>query len=102
MCRLAEAEFAADASAAKAARDWIAELLERWELGGLAETASLLTSETVTNAVRHTAGAPTVIAAVADGVIEVAVVDHDPTSAPQMSRVEDALATSGRGLAIAS
>ena len=100
MCRLAEAEFAADAAAPGAARTWITGLLEAWDLPALAETAALLASETVTNAVRHAASAPTVTVAVSDGVVEVGVTDRDPDSSPHMKWAGDPMATSGRGLAI--
>ena len=82
MCRLAETEFAADATAAKAARDWIAALLEHWDLPELAETAALLVSETVTNAIRHAGSSPIVTAAMTDGVVEVGVMDRDKAHAP--------------------
>jgi anti-sigma regulatory factor (Ser/Thr protein kinase) len=102
MCRLAEAEFAADAATAKAARDWVAGVLELWDLTEpeLTETAALLTSETVTNAVRHAASAPTVTAAMTDGVVEIGVSDRESGTSPHVSMVDDPLATGGRGLAI--
>ncbi len=100
MCRLAEAEFAADATAPKAARDWIVEQLENWELTDLRDAAELLISEIVTNAIRHAGSVPTVTAAVSDGVVEVGVTDRDPAHAPHITWVADPLATSGRGMAI--
>ncbi len=71
-----------------------------WDLPDVVETAALLASETVTNAVRHAGSAPTVTIAVSDGVVEVGVTDRDGARSPHLSWAEDPMATSGRGLAI--
>jgi anti-sigma regulatory factor (Ser/Thr protein kinase) len=62
MCRLACIEFEADHSVPSEARQWIAEVLEHWELPALSATAMLLTSELVTNAIRHANSGPIVMA----------------------------------------
>ena len=48
-----EAELASNPSATAAARALLREALETWELDGFGEVTELLTSELVTNAVRH-------------------------------------------------
>ncbi len=100
MCRLAEIEFPIDTATPKAARQWVTGLLERWELTELVETASLLISEVVTNAMQHAGSAPTVTAAVAEGILEVGVTDRDPEGWPHESMSGDPMAVGGRGLAI--
>jgi anti-sigma regulatory factor (Ser/Thr protein kinase) len=100
MCRIAQAEFAADSSAPSAARHWVSGLLDRWELSSLSDMATLLTSELATNAVRHTRSAPTVTAAAADGVLEIAVADRDPNHLPGISHAQQTTQPGGRGLAI--
>ena len=102
MCRLARAEFASEPSAPAAARHWLSALLGRWELLSLADTALLLTSEVVTNAIRHvddTSGAE-VRASVADGFMEIGVVDGTPGLLPRLTAAADPTATTGRGLPI--
>lgn len=78
MCRVAQRQFNASATAVPSTRHWLIELLRRWEADDLVDTAELLTSELVTNAVRHSEGAPTVLVAMAGGWLEVAVSDDEP------------------------
>ncbi len=68
----------------------------------MADTADLLTSEIVTNVIRHVnAGSgPRVRAAVADGYLEIGVVDGGPERLPHLTTTADPGATGGRGLAI--
>ena len=80
------------------ARHFVAGCLRRWGFAQRVDDAELLTSELVTNAVRH-AGAPVVVRVgqEADGVI-VAVQDPAPAlPTPRPAGPED---VSGRGLAI--
>jgi anti-sigma regulatory factor (Ser/Thr protein kinase) len=98
MCRLASAEFEAGNSTPSAARQWISRLLEHWELPALADTAKLLTSEMVTNAIRHGSSGPIVTASVADGSLEIGVTDSDAQRLPQRVITEDPWAAGGRGL----
>ena len=76
------------------------DLLERWELAHLSDLATLLTSEIVTNAVRHAESSPKLTVGVADGLLEVGVTDAAREQAPVMSDLVDSAAEGGRGLAI--
>ena len=100
MCRLAEAEFDEDDGTPAASRQWLAALLDRWELNALVETAALLVSEVVTNAMQHAGSSPRITAAVADGALEVGVTDREPSGSPRKRSADDPWATGGRGLAI--
>lgn len=51
----AECELAADKATPAAARTFVARMLRLWDCTDLEETASLLTSELVTNAILHAA-----------------------------------------------
>jgi hypothetical protein len=79
-------------------------LLRRWEADDLVDTAELLTSELVTNAVRHSEGAPTVVVAMAHGCLEVAVADDEPGHSHSVLTVGNPNGqpgrTGGRGLLI--
>jgi anti-sigma regulatory factor (Ser/Thr protein kinase) len=75
------------ASSAALARRWVAEYLERWDLAETTDVAKLLTSELVSNAVVHAGSGPSLVLAVADGVIEVGVTDNEPTL-PEATRPE--------------
>jgi anti-sigma regulatory factor (Ser/Thr protein kinase) len=95
------------ASSAIFARRWAAQHLERWELVEAAEVATLLTSELVTNAVVHAGSGPSLVLAVADGVIEVGVSDNElrlpgaprPKVATSGHEIDHSLlAEGGRGL----
>ena len=87
MCRLVAAQLEATVSAPAAARELVARYLERWELSQLAETAVLLTSEIVTNAVVHAHSGPSLVIAVADGSLEIGVSDHDHRDLPAAERL---------------
>lgn len=82
------------------ARHWVSDLLDRWELSHLSDLATLLTSEIVTNAVRHARSVPKLTVGVADGLLEVGVTDAVGDQPPVMSDSVDPTAESGRGLAI--
>ena len=100
MCRLAGAEFDEDDGTPAASRQWLAALLDRWELNALVETAALLVSEVVTNAMQHAGSSPRITAAVADGALEVGVTDREPSGSPRKRSADDPRAAGGRGLAI--
>jgi anti-sigma regulatory factor (Ser/Thr protein kinase) len=96
MCRVVSRELGRTTAAVAAARAFVAEALRRWELESLVPDAVLLTSELVTNSIRHARTEVTVTIAVADGVVEVGVGDRSP-SLPQR-RLAGAHAEDGRGL----
>ncbi|MFI0453085.1 SpoIIE family protein phosphatase [Actinomadura sp. 6N118] len=89
-------ELPADPAAARRARGLIRDQLERWGLGELADSATLLASELVTNAIRHADGRITLRLVREEGlVVEV----FDGTDGrPRIRRCEDGMAESGRGL----
>lgn len=78
MCRHRSMPFAADPRAAGAARTLVVDSLTAWQLPELVDTAELLTSELVTNALLHARTPLAVSLAVAHGWLEVSVADRDP------------------------
>ena len=77
MCERAIMHLAADRTAPGEARRFVADHCRRWGVSDLADSAALLTSELVTNAVLH-AGTPiTVTASLTQHTIEVGVADRD-------------------------
>jgi anti-sigma regulatory factor (Ser/Thr protein kinase) len=100
MCRFATAQFEAGNSAPSAARHWVNGLLDHWELTALSDNAALITSEVVTNAVRHASSAPTLTAAVVGGFLEVGVTDSESQHLPERDLNVDSGAENGRGLNI--
>ncbi len=103
-------------AAAAAARRFVRDTLESWDLAGqpgeqdpLVDDAVLLTSELVTNAVLH-AGTPVQVTCrllgdVSDGAVEIAVLDRRPAQLrPDQPQTADDAAerTSGRGLQLPS
>jgi hypothetical protein len=70
--------------------------LESWQLDELLDTALLLTSEVVTNAILHTASAPSLALARDGAGVRVTVVDGSPV--PPRRRWSTATATTGRGM----
>jgi anti-sigma regulatory factor (Ser/Thr protein kinase) len=78
------------------ARKHVNAALQRWQLDGFAETAQLLTSELVTNAVLHARTAMTLTIEETDGGIRVSVTDGSPV--PPALRRHSVTATTGRGL----
>src|SRR3954447_4731140 len=77
MCRLQTADYLPQVEIVREARHWLQDRLDRWELLEGADDAGLLLTELVTNAVIHTHTPVHVVAAVAEGVLEVGVGDHD-------------------------
>jgi anti-sigma regulatory factor (Ser/Thr protein kinase) len=89
------------------ARRLVSDLLDQWELPALGEVATLLTSELVTNAVVYAGTGISLVIAVADGVLEIGVSDHDHASIesvkPKVERLaakEGVTAEGGRGLVL--
>ena len=102
-----------DARCAQAARRYVVHALEDqgWPQERC-DIAGLVTSEILTNAIRHAAGPPAVTVALMDDHVRVTVEDHSPAAVPVMQggvswsdggrglRIVDALAT-GWGFATA-
>jgi anti-sigma regulatory factor (Ser/Thr protein kinase) len=78
------------------ARQHVGATLRHWHLDGLAETARLLTSEVVTNAVLHARTAMTLAVEETEAGIRVSVTDGSPV--PPAMRRHSVTATTGRGL----
>jgi anti-sigma regulatory factor (Ser/Thr protein kinase) len=93
-----ELELAADLTSPAAARAFVADLLGRWGFATLTDAATLLTSELVTNAVRHAGtGMRLTVSRTEHDTVRVAVTDHarDVDIRPRRS---DDDAEGGRGL----
>ena len=78
------------------ARRHVSTTLRRWHLDQLVETAGLLTSELVTNAVLHARTSMTLTMEQTDAGIRVSVTDGSPI--PPALRRHSVTATTGRGL----
>jgi len=78
------------------ARQHVSAALHQWGYDGLLETARLLTSELVTNAVLHARTEMTVAVEDTDHGVRVAVTDSSPV--PPSLRHHSTTATTGRGL----
>jgi len=110
MCRLQHSDYPPNPRVVAEARLWLARLLARWDLTDVTDAAGLLLTELVTNAVVHARSQVHVVAAVADGMVEVGVADQAPASRlpglPDLTLGrphEDSLAgvpERGRGLAL--
>ncbi|MET9406156.1 ATP-binding protein [Streptomyces sp. NPDC002935] len=82
-------------TSARRARQLVTAQLGEWDLEGLADTAELLVSELVTNALRHTCGPLRLNVCVRDSRLRCEVEDTDP--AGPVRREADTDAESGRG-----
>jgi GAF domain-containing protein/anti-sigma regulatory factor (Ser/Thr protein kinase) len=91
-------ELPADLSSPAKARVFVANVLESWGLDSLVDTAMLLTSELVTNGVRH-AGTGMSLAVTRDAAngVRISVTDHAPTVGVRIGHSDDD-AEGGRGL----
>jgi hypothetical protein len=78
MCRRAVIGLTPAAQAPGEARSFVVRSCQRWELASVAEEATLVVSELVTNAVLHARTHLEVTLAVAGGTFEIAVRDRDP------------------------
>jgi anti-sigma regulatory factor (Ser/Thr protein kinase) len=94
--RSASLDLAANARSAAAARHFVTDTLSGWGCEGLVETAALLTSELVTNAVLHARTPIRVVLTRLDDGVQVGVTDQSPRSPVRRRSAEDA--TTGRGL----
>jgi GAF domain-containing protein/anti-sigma regulatory factor (Ser/Thr protein kinase) len=91
-------ELPADLSSPSRARAFVAGLLDSWSLDRLTDTATLLTSELVTNGVRHAGtGMTLTVSRIGDRGVRIAVTDHAPTVGVRIGRSDDD-AEGGRGL----
>ena len=91
-------ELPADTTSPSRARVFVADLLERWSLASLVDAATLLTSELVTNAVRHAGtGMELAVSRTDDRTVRIAVTDRAP-SADLRVRASADDAEGGRGL----
>lgn len=95
---LVSESFPARLESATQARRFAEQTLVTWGCPELADTALLLVSELVVNAVSHASSTATVHLTLADGVLRVAVDDSSSVvPAPQVASPDDA---NGRGLMI--
>lgn len=106
MCRVVQRSYAPRLTAARDARHLTTLSLRGWELPELVDTAALLVSEVVTNAVTHAGGEIALTLAVAEGALEVGVSDHEPrlprVRPVELPELDDAaiawLSSHGRGM----
>lgn len=98
MCRYEQTRLPPEPASAGAARRWVAQLLTGWGLAAAADDLRLVVSELVSNAVLHARTVVEVALSVAEGVIELAVVDHNPRSPRPRAANPGVEATGGRGL----
>lgn len=89
--------FPNDAFAPREAREAVARFLSKAQLSALTDDAQLLTSELVTNAVRHASGPVDVRAYVHDGFLRLEVGDSMADAGPQQ-RVAQPEDEHGRGM----
>jgi serine phosphatase RsbU (regulator of sigma subunit)/anti-sigma regulatory factor (Ser/Thr protein kinase) len=99
------ARFPANLAAASAARRFIREALRGWGATEAVDDAVLLTSELVTNAVVHARTPVEVVCRLADGTLQVDVIDGAPSRKlpdTDQTMVGDWVRTNGRGLLLPS
>jgi serine phosphatase RsbU (regulator of sigma subunit)/anti-sigma regulatory factor (Ser/Thr protein kinase) len=91
-------DLAADYGSPSRARAFVGEALERWQLRRLVDAAMLLTSELVTNGVRHAGtGMRLIVTRIGADRVRIAVTDHAPGIAVRVRQSNDD-AEGGRGL----
>lgn len=91
-------DFAALPHAVREAREFVSNSLREWACEPLIDTAVLLTSELVTNAIMHARTGPTVRMSLKGSALRIEVVDHgEGTPLKRTAAPED---VSGRGLAL--
>lgn len=86
MCRSDAVELPPLPESARTARRFLAAACRRWELDELKDDLLLAVSELVTNSIIHARTPVVVNVAVATGIVEVGVRDHDPR--PPVVRAE--------------
>ncbi len=95
-------DFEATLSAVGLARHFVADRLQRWQLPDLIDTAALLTSELVANAVVHAGrSGPVLSVAVAGGTLEIGVSDRGrPLARSDLAVLDEqtVMADGGRGM----
>ena len=91
-------ELPATARSVTDARRFVLGAINTWDLDGLADTAALLTSEVVTNAVLHARTPMALVVERLKAGVQVAVTDGSPLK-PRTQQVT-AESTNGRGLAL--
>ena len=89
-------QLSATARSVPEARHHVVATLEQWGYAGLVETARLLTSELVTNAVLHARTEMTLTVEDSEAGVRIAVMDSSPV--PPSMRHHSETATTGRGL----
>lgn len=92
----ARIELPAEAQSVALARQFVRDALRRPCWAGLTEVVTLLTSELVTNAIRHAHSPCTVQLTATDGTVRVEVLDDSPM--PVSLRHVEPEAESGRGI----
>src|SRR5206468_1737660 len=96
--RRAEVTLPTDVTAPRLARRFVADTVTSWGAHDLVETAKLLASELVTNALRHAGGARLLVVQENADCIRLEVVDHGRGGARRRSpRIDD---IGGRGLVL--
>jgi anti-sigma regulatory factor (Ser/Thr protein kinase) len=85
-----------DVSSARAARAFVRDICEEWQVLDLTETAELVASELVTNAVRHASSSPTIRLCLSERAVRIEVDDLASAAPAPVVAGEDA--ESGRGL----
>lgn len=91
-------EVPADLTSPARARAFVLHSLESWGLESLVDTATLLTSELVTNGVRHAGtGMRLMVSRIGERAVRIAVTDHAPTVGVRIGHSDDN-AEGGRGL----
>jgi anti-sigma regulatory factor (Ser/Thr protein kinase) len=108
MCRVVMKHFdGRDPTTPAKARRWLSDRLDLWEVSKSVDTAELLISELVTNAIRHGGGSPILTVSLAHDWLEVGVADSDSSHLPTPSDGQaadrlplDLTAEGGRGLGI--
>lgn len=95
--RRADIELVAEPQSVRTARDFVSTMLDVWSCDDLDRVVELLTSEIVTNAVRHARGTVTVEASLmGDGSLWVGASDDHPGG--PILQGSDLLGESGRGM----
>lgn len=92
MCRQSQTDLLPTPTAAGEARRFVAAKLDGWGLAALRSEVELLTSELVTNAVLHARTPISVMIAVAEGCVEVDVMDSNRRPPVTRAHREDLLA----------
>jgi anti-sigma regulatory factor (Ser/Thr protein kinase) len=89
-------DIPAGSNAPKTARQLLSDVLALWDCDDVDDVAALLTSELVTNVVKHARTDLVLEVSLRSSILRVAATDDDPTLPER--RTPDAEATTGRGL----